>query len=142
MFVYHKMSSVRTFTVQGSDIGYQGGTYKSTSTPVVAARKAARMLFRIIKHAVLYKSDPVKYKAYKKYAAYAEYKNEKNIKILLREKTQGGAGKSFYYEATMKKLSSPVIVTRNGKDIKIESEVDVKVCKDPHDHHVTPPKKA
>jgi hypothetical protein len=132
----------RTFTVQGSDIGFQGGTYKSTTTPVVAARKAARMLFRVIKHAVAYKSDPVKFKAYKKYAKFAEFKNEKSIKMLLREKTKGGEGHSFYYEATMKKLSSPVIVTRNGKEIKIETEVDVKVCKDPHDHHVAPPKKA
>lgn len=128
-------SNTRTFTIQGSDIGFQGGVYKSTTSPVVAARKASNMLFRMIQHGVQYTSNPSEYKKYKDMAKYANYKNQKTIKILLRETTRNGTGKSYYYEATMKKLDEPVIINRNGKEIRVDKKVDVKVCKDPHDHH-------
>lgn len=130
-----KSSNARTFTVQGSDIGFQGGVYRSTTTPVAAARKAATILFRMIQHGVLYSSDHVQHIKYKNMAKYAQFKNQKTIKILLRETTRNGTGKSYYYEATMQKLEDPVIINRNGKEIRVDKKVDVKVCKDPHDHH-------
>lgn len=72
----------RHFTVSGSDVGVSGGTYTSDS-PYAAAKKAASQISRKNK-----KSD--------------------KFKFILREKTQGSSKKSFFYEATIEHLKTPI----------------------------------
>lgn len=92
----------RTFTVQGSEIGTSGGSYKASS-PYNAGKKAARQLFR-------------------------KNKSKKSIKFLLRETTQGSAKKVFFYHAQEKKLATPRVFVRNGVEIKVEKEITMKTC--------------
>jgi hypothetical protein len=107
--------SERTFTISGSDIGFAGGNYKA-SAPGAAGKKAARQLFRLVE------KDP----------KFAKYKSQKTIKFLLRETTRDSAKKSFYYESSMNKLKEPIILERNGVQIKIERQISVFACKDTH----------
>lgn len=125
----------RTFTIQGSDIGYAGGVYKSTSGPAHAAKKAARILFRMVAHGVKYHSNPKENKKFAKFGKYAAFSKDKTIKFLVRETTQGSEKKSYYYEAEMSKLRSPIIINRNGVEVKIEHKYDVKVCHESHNYH-------
>jgi hypothetical protein len=125
----------RTFTVQGSDIGFAGGLYKTTTGPAHAARKAARILFRMVSYGVLYHQKPKEHKQYAKYSKFAAFAKDKTIKFLLRETTRDSEKKSFYYEAEMSKLRTPIIVNRNGVEVKIEHKYDVKVCHEAHSYH-------
>lgn len=111
------MSAKRTFTIQGSDIGYIGGHYKAAS-PYNAAKKAAKQLFRLMQ----------------KEHKYSKHKNDTKVKLLLRETTMGSEKKTFYYEGMIVKLATPKVITRNGVDITIEKEIKIKSC---HDNMVT-----
>lgn len=119
----------RNFTIQGSDIGFTGGHYKS-STPYNAGTKAGGMLFRMIQYGVKYNTDKKKYAKYAKFASLAKYANEKKIKFILRETTQDSNKKSYYYEVAQTKLKTPIIVNRNGVEIKIEKKISIKACKE------------
>lgn len=102
----------RTFTVQASDIGGQGGHYKS-STPRAAAQKAARLLFKESKKSV------------------------KTTKFILRETTRGSAKKEFFYEAILEILDEPLVIHRNGVDIKITKKIHVKALTEKQMGHLT-----
>lgn len=125
----------RTFTIQGSDIGFSGGLYKSTSGPVTAAKKAARILFRMVMYGVKYQENHIANKKYAKYAKYAAFAKDKTIKFLLRETTRGSEKKSLFYEGSKLNLKTPVVITRNGVEVTIEHKYDVKVCHEAHNFH-------
>ena len=95
------MSSERTFTVQSSEFGITGGHYKSSS-PRAAATKAARILFK------------------------EHNKPTKVVKFILRETTRGSAKKEFFYQATVQKLDPPLVITRNGVEIKVSKKIKIK----------------
>jgi hypothetical protein len=84
----------RTFTIQGSEITFKGGSYKGDS-PKTAAKKAARRLFALIDD----KNSP-----------YHRYSHLSTIKFILREKTRGSDKSTYFYEANMHELK--------GKDVK------------------------
>lgn len=107
------MATKRSFTIQGSDIGYIGGHYKAAA-PYNAAKKAAKQLFRLMQ----------------KDHKFNKYKNDTRVKLLLRETTMGSDKKSFYYEGIMVMLETPKVITRNGVEITIEKEIKVKSCHD------------
>lgn len=115
----------RHFVIEQSSIGYVGGNYTSTS-PYNAAKKAARILFQMIKHGVEYEADPSKYAKHAKCAQYAKHKNVKKIKFALRETN---TEKVFTYEGTMTKLAEPKVISRNGTDVTIEKEIKIRACK-------------
>lgn len=83
----------RTFTIQGSEIGFVGGDYKS-DLPSKAAKKAAKRLFQLIT------KDP----------KYKRYGDKKTMVFLLREKTRGSDKKTFSYETSVKDLKSPKFI--------------------------------
>lgn len=108
-----------TYTIAGSGIGYSGGNYKSDS-PIAAAKKAGRQLFRKINND----------------REYQKYKNKSDIKFILRQKASGVPGKTFGYMVTQKKLKSPKTITRGNIEIKIEYEYDVKPTRITDKEHV------
>lgn len=120
----------RHFTVAGSDIGFTGGSYDSSS-PRGAGSKAATKMFQAIENGVLYASDKKKNAKYAKFAEFAKYKNTKSIKFILRETTQDSKKKSFYYEVTQTKFKEPKIINRGGVDVQITKAVTIKACKEP-----------
>jgi hypothetical protein len=89
------MTTKRTFTIQASEIGFTGGVYKS-DLPSKASKKAAKRLFELIQD----KTSPY----------HAKHANLTKVKFILREKSQGSAKKTFFYEAEKKDLASPKIV--------------------------------
>lgn len=99
----------RTFTVHESSVNIVGGTYTLTEnqTPVNAAKKAARVIFRKIKNDT-------------------KLKNKTKITFALREKTRNGSGHVFHYSATIEKLETPITITRNGKETTITTRVHVQ----------------
>jgi len=109
----------RTFTIQGSDLGFEGGKYKGTS-PVQAARKAAKQLFRMVEN------KPGK-AAWKKYSKFTSYKV---LKFILREASRGSKKETHYYEATVIPLPEPKIIKRNGVEITITKTIRVKTCEE------------
>lgn len=128
----------RTFTIQGSDIGFTGGIYKvkkEDGVPSSAARKAGSVLFRVVRNGAKYHHKPKEFPQFAKFSKYAKYAKDKTIKFLLRETTRGSSKESFYYEASVIELKDPIVVNRNGVEITIERKVSVKVCHDPHSHH-------
>jgi CxxC motif-containing protein (DUF1111 family) len=137
-----KQGEYRSFTIQGSDIGFSGGSYKvkhgkdgKGGAPSSAAKKAASALFRVVRNAVKYQKDPKGNARFAKLAKFAKWSKEKSIKFLLRETTRGSGKESFYYEATVVELKDPITVNRNGVEVVIKHKVSVKVCHDPHNHH-------
>jgi flagellar basal body rod protein FlgC len=122
----------RSFTIQGSDITFEGGNYKG-DTPKAAARKAAKRLFALAKD----KNSP-----------YHKYHNLVTIKFILREKTRGSDKKTYFYEANVHELKGDEI-----KYIKVKSpdsedadeqgyvqypvtkEIKVATCTEPHFSH-------
>ncbi len=102
----------RTFTVQASDTGAQGGHYKS-SAPRAAAQKAARVLFKE-------SNKPVK-----------------TTKFILRETTRGSAKKEYFYEAHLQVLDQPLVISRNGVEIKITKKITVKAMTEKQMGHLS-----
>lgn len=91
----------RSFTVMSNDHKIaNGGTYIS-STPLGAAKKAARQLF-------------------------AKSSRSRKIHFVLREMTRGSAKKTYKYVATKKKLDKPVEVVRGGVKVVVKFEYDIK----------------
>lgn len=119
----------RTFTIQGSAIGYEGGRYKHNEV-YRAASKAGRQLFRVIKRGKLYRSNPTEYAKYAKYSIYAHYDLDKPIKFLLRETTLGSNKETYYYDAIMHKLDTPEVIEKNGVKIVVNDKVKIKTCND------------
>ncbi|NBX51952.1 hypothetical protein EBT25_18940 [bacterium] len=105
------MPADRTFTVQGSEFGVMGGTYKSSS-PMAAAKKASRILFK-------------------------SKKGAKSVKFILRETTRDSAKKSYFYEAFVHYFDEPKVVSRGGVDIEITKEVKIKTCQEHQMHTVS-----
>lgn len=119
------MGEKRNFVIHESSIGYTGGNY-SSSSPYNAAKKAARILFQMVKHGVEYEADPSTHTKYAKCAPYAKHKNVKKIKFALRE---SNSEKLFAYEGTIVKLAEPKVISRNGTDVTIEKEIKIRSCK-------------
>lgn len=122
-------SKDRTFTIQGSDIGFVGGVYRASS-PYSAGKKAARQLFRAIAYGVKYNEDPKANEKYAKFAKFARFHKERTIKLLMRETTRDSEKRSFYYDAIQTVLPTPKVVVRNGVEITIEKEITIKTCRD------------
>jgi hypothetical protein len=100
------MPEKRNFTIVGSSIHKEGGTYKS-STPLAAAKKAATQQFKIAPTGT------------------------EEIKLMVQEKKSENASKTFFYRATRKKLDNPVerVVVFNGKEVLIKNEWETKLEK-------------
>lgn len=109
----------RTFTIQGSDLGFEGGKYTGVS-PFNAARKAAKQLFHKVENKA---KNP-------KWSKYAHLKTHKVIKFILRETTQGSGKNTFFYEGSVEHLAVPKVITRNGVEITITKKVTIKTCED------------
>ena len=107
----------RTFTIQGSDLGYEGGRYKGTE-PSQAARKAAKQLFRMVE-------NKGKKAAWKKYERFSNFKV---LKFILREASRGSNKATHYYEAKVVPLSEPKVIKRNGVEITVTKTIHVKTC--------------
>lgn len=112
----------RTFTIQGSDLGFEGGRYKGTS-PAIAARRAAKQLFRMVDN----KSKKTEWKKYHTFSSW------KKLKFILREVSRGSEKSSHYYEATVVPLPEPKVINRNGVEITVTKSIHVKTCTD----HIT-----
>jgi hypothetical protein len=98
----------RSFTIQGSSIGFQGGSYISTS-PSGAAKKAAKQLFKLVE----------------KEEEYKKYDDEKIIQFILRETTKGSKHKTYPYDGKKNKFPKPVelpIKDKNGNPLLVEYE--------------------
>jgi len=108
-------SSKRTFTIQGSDLGFEGGRYKS-KTPSLAAKKAAKQLFRMVENKD-HKSE---------WKKYSEFSSTNKINFILREMTQGSKKDHFYYEGSVTKLKTPLIVSKGGVEITITKKINIK----------------
>lgn len=106
----------RSFKISGSDIGFEGGRYKSDSGHSKAAKKAGSMLFRMIEN----KSNKADFRKYKK------FHEHKIIKFILTECTQGSKKESKFYEATKIPLKTPKVVERNGVSITYSYKIIVK----------------
>ena len=107
----------RYFTIQGSDLGFEGGRYKGKS-PAIAARKAAKQLFRMIE-------NKNKKREWSKYAHYASYDK---IKFILRETSKESDKKTYYYKATSEELDKPKIVKRANIEYTITKKITVTSC--------------
>lgn len=110
----------RSFTIQGSSIGYQGGSYISAS-PSGAAKKAAKQLFKLVE----------------KEAEYKKYDDEKVIQFILRETTQGSKHKTYAYDGKKHKFPKPVelpIKDKNGNPLTVEYEFKAVPLKE-HEVH-------
>lgn len=100
----------RHFTIEKSEIGFNGGQYNG-SEPYRVASKAARALF-----------DHLATKKNKK----TEKKGE--IRFTLRETTAGSKKREYTYVAMKKSYDKPLIVKRGDTEIKIHHTYHVKSC--------------
>jgi hypothetical protein len=107
----------RYFTIQGSDLGFEGGRYKG-KTPAVAARKAAKQLYRMIE-------NKNKKREWAKYAHFASYDK---IKFIIRETTQESDKKTFYYKAIIEDLPEPKVVKRGDIEYTVTKKITVTSC--------------
>jgi len=96
--------SMRSFTVESSEVNKDGGRYISSS-PYNAAAKAARVLFR------------------------ESGTKKTQIRFKLRETTAGSLGKTRTYIGEKNMLKTPKIVVRGDTEIKIMHEYTIKACK-------------
>ena len=112
----------RYFKIQGSDLGFEGGRYKG-KTPAVAARKAAKQLFRMIENK----------NGKKEYAKYARFASYEKIKFILKETTQGALEKkTFYYRAMSEDLKEPIVVKRGDVEYTVTKKITVMACSSDH----------
>ena len=100
------MTGKRSFTVQGSESGFEGGRYTGDS-PIVAARHAAKQIFR---HA----------------ESKSKSASQKKIKFILRETTRGSKKTMYHYQASTKRLEKPKVIVRNGVEITVSKVITVK----------------
>lgn len=119
-----KSGEYRSFTVEGSSIGFEDGKFVSKS-PSAAAQKIGRKLFRLIA----------------KEPGYARFKTDSVVQFIVRETTQGSSHKIFAYEGHKKKLSKPVErKLPNGETYIIEFEYKAKALHDNDVHDSLKPK--
>jgi oxalate decarboxylase/phosphoglucose isomerase-like protein (cupin superfamily) len=109
----------RKFTIQGSDLGFEGGRYKGTD-PILAARKAAKQLFRMIENK---KKNPEWHK-------YEQFAKHKVLKFIIREVTRGSKKDTYFYEAVVIPLPEPKVIKRDGVEITVTKMVKVKTCEE------------
>jgi hypothetical protein len=81
----------RSFTIEGSSIGFEGAKLISKS-PSGAATKAANKLFRLLE----------------KESKYARFKSDAVVQFIIRESTAGSAHKFLAYDARKVKLPTPI----------------------------------
>lgn len=114
--------SSRTFTVAGSDINWSGGIYKpqKNGLPGPAAKKAAKTLFKMVEN----KDNKPEWRKYE------AYRDHKTIKFILRETTMGSSKKSYYYEAKVQHLKTPLKRVVDGVEILYHRKIVVKTCQD------------
>lgn len=115
--------SKRTFTIQGSELKYDGGIYTSKNKPgatLSAAKKAASQLFKMVEN----KNN------LKEWKTFEQFKKNKSIKFILRETTKDSNKKSYNYEATKVELDEPIVIVKNDKEIIITKKINVKSCHD------------
>ena len=78
--------------------------YKSKS-PIAAAKKATRRLFKL-----------------------AKGKKVKQIRFILRETTSGSGGSTYKYIGMRTEYDTPVVVSLNGKEVSYKYKYEVKSC--------------
>lgn len=112
---YRMQEGDRSWTIAGSDIGFQGGRYRITATegPLQAAKRAATKLFGRLK--------------LKKFAS---SKNSKTIRFIMRETTAGSSKDRHAYKATRTQLKTPLeIRSKAGKLLwTVNYEYSVHSC--------------
>jgi hypothetical protein len=113
----------RTFTIQRSDLDFEGGRYKGKS-PIAAANKAAAQLFIMLEN----KDNKPEWKKYKKFAYF-------KLKFIIRESTRGSDKNTYTYYATSVKLSKPILVKRGDTEFTVSKKIYVKATfEDPYPH--------
>lgn len=108
-------SEKRKFTIQGSDLGFEGGKYVSKE-PILAARKAAKQLFRMA-------ANKDNKKAWDKYG---RFKGWKVIKFIIRETSRGSNRDTYSYEGMVVDLPEPKVIKRGDKEYTVTKVVKVK----------------
>lgn len=99
--VESEKSDKRSFTIIESDVAELGGRYVA-STPIAAARKASRQIFK---------------------------KTAQNlIRFVLKETTRGATKKQFSYVANRELMKEPKIIRRGDREIKYTVAYTVKAC--------------
>lgn len=110
----NKSGDYRSFKIEGSSIGFEGGKFISSS-PASAAKKAGRKLHKMIDTE----------------APFARYRGDKLIQVIIRETTLGSAQKLFAYDIYKVKLSTPTVRTLpNGSEYTIDFEYKIKALKE------------
>jgi hypothetical protein len=104
----------RTFTIQGSDLNFEGGRYTG-KTPVQAAKKAAKQLFRMLKN----KDNKPEWKKYQKFSY-------DKLKFIVRETTRGSDKSTYDYVATSEKLAKPLVIKRGDIEFTVTRKIIVK----------------
>jgi hypothetical protein len=113
-----KSGEYRSFTIEGSSIGFDGGKFLS-KTPGEASTKVGRKLFRLVN----------------KESKFARFKGDKTFQFILRETTQGSAHRVFAYEAHKKKLDTPLErKLPTGVVLIIEDEIKTYALKEHQVH--------
>lgn len=119
-----KSGEYRSFTVEGSSIGFEGGVLVS-KTPGSAALKVSRKLFRMVA----------------KEPSYSRFKSDSFVQFIIRETTQGSSHKILAYEGHKMKLSPPVErKLPNGETYMIEFQYKAKALKEHQVHDSLKPK--
>lgn len=99
--------STRFFTIEKAEISLPedySGRFEA-KIPRNAGIKATRQLFRLA---------PA---------------NKRAIRFVLRETTQGSSGREYHYVGMKTVLKQPKLIERDGKQITIRFEYNVKTCK-------------
>jgi hypothetical protein len=116
----------RSFVIQGSSLGYEGGHFVSAS-PSGAAKKASRKLFALVE----------------KDSDYKRYKSEEVIQFILRETTTGSAHKTYPYDARKEHLKTPIelpIKDKNGNPLLVHTLYKAIPLKEQEVHSYLVPK--
>jgi hypothetical protein len=108
----------RSFTLEGSSIGHDGGTYVSM-TPGGAAKKIGNKLFRLVES-----------------GEYTHPSSNNTVQMIIREQTVDSSHKTFAYQAHKEKLSKPIVrELPNGKKLEITHALRVHALKEHEIHH-------
>jgi hypothetical protein len=104
-------NSKRTFSIEGSSIGFRGGRYVGL-TPVQAAKKAGKALFTRIDNN----------------AHFRRYKKAKVVKFMLRETTKGSVHDEYFYQVKRVEKKEPVVAKINGVDVVYKHDYVTSAC--------------
>jgi hypothetical protein len=103
----------RSFTIEGSGTGFNGGRYKTKTSPLSAAKKAGARLYRELTESQI-KSR--------------ESKGKKDIKFILKETTRGSKKETLFFRVKRVTLSKPVVRTIAGKTIQSKYVYEIERC--------------